>query len=51
VVECCKHSDNIVGSTKCVGFSDYLRKAPQDELCSTELTVMLCIPLCLEFSA
>jgi len=50
-MECCKHSNNIVGSTKCVGFSDYSKKTPQDELCSIELTVMLYIPLCLEFSA
>lgn len=51
VVECCKHSNNIVGSTKCVGFPDYLRRALQYEFCSMELTLMLCTPLCLEFSA
>ena len=39
----------MVGSTKCVVFPDYLKKAPQDE--SVKLTVMLCISLCLEFSA
>ena len=51
MVECCNHSNNIVDSTKCVGFPDCLMKAPQDELCSVELTVMLCISLYLEFSS